>query len=470
MPAGRDELFSGTDDGPERSRPAPALQPRPPGTGSPGQRAADAAAAAAAIAVVIASHQQDAGGRDQREHVDVEQIMREIRARIAKGSGIDITNQQIHELAARRLEAILDPRTIKPALLEQLRRGAAAAELPATPAPPPLEVKEESLFDSFMRRLLRPLFATLAPILQAFRTQDAINKEAAAREAAANRRQAEWNALQFELLQRMVTETARVSIEMQSLALRIESLGGQGRLQRARACGRWRACRSRRRQIVGAPARAARAARPGAAPRHPGVSAAASSGAVRRAASGTPPRATQPPRHAGAAAGRAATDPATATRTAAPPRTPQRRRAAGRRIWRRGWRSPGRASRRRAANSATTDAETRPRGRRAGDDEPPMPAIGGGCGASTGPAPRAVARATPRAGVDRCAAARAGAAPAPARAADRLAAGDVSAQAGASPRAADAAARRSGARSRTPAAARTAGSRPGRSLILGTAA
>jgi hypothetical protein len=54
--------------------------------------------------------------------------------------------------------------------------------------------------------------------------QDTINKEAAEREASANRRQAEWNALQFELLQRMVTETARVSIEMQSVMLRIESL------------------------------------------------------------------------------------------------------------------------------------------------------------------------------------------------------------------------------------------------------
>jgi hypothetical protein len=171
--------------------------------------------------------QQEAGGRDQRDHVDVEQIMREIRARIAKGSGLDISNQQIQELAARRLEAILDPRTIKPALLEQLRRGAVAADLPAAVAPASLEVKEESLSESFIRRLFKPLSATLAPILQAFKTQDTINQEAAAREAAANRRQAEWNALQFELLQRMVTETARVSVEMQSLALRIESLAGK---------------------------------------------------------------------------------------------------------------------------------------------------------------------------------------------------------------------------------------------------
>ena len=50
--------------------------------------------------------------------------MRDIRARISQRSGIDLSNQQIQELAARRLEAILDPRALKPGLLDQLRRGA----------------------------------------------------------------------------------------------------------------------------------------------------------------------------------------------------------------------------------------------------------------------------------------------------------------------------------------------------------
>ena len=63
------------------------------------------------------------GGRD---HVDVEHIMRDIRARIAQRHGIDLSNQQIEELAARRLEAILDPRAIKPGLLDELRRSAGA--------------------------------------------------------------------------------------------------------------------------------------------------------------------------------------------------------------------------------------------------------------------------------------------------------------------------------------------------------
>ena len=61
---------------------------------------------------------------ERNDRVDVEQIMREIRGRISQRSGIDLSNQQIQELAARRLEAILDPRGLKPELLDQLRRSA----------------------------------------------------------------------------------------------------------------------------------------------------------------------------------------------------------------------------------------------------------------------------------------------------------------------------------------------------------
>ena len=65
--------------------------------------------------------QSDPAGRDQ---LDIEQIMRDIRSRIAERQGIDLSSQQIQELAARRLEAILDPRTIKPSLMDELRRAA----------------------------------------------------------------------------------------------------------------------------------------------------------------------------------------------------------------------------------------------------------------------------------------------------------------------------------------------------------
>src|SRR5688572_24282403 len=60
--------------------------------------------------------------RPSADQADVEQIMREIRSRIAQ-RGIELSPQQIQDLAAHRLEAILDPRTSNPTLFDQLRKG-----------------------------------------------------------------------------------------------------------------------------------------------------------------------------------------------------------------------------------------------------------------------------------------------------------------------------------------------------------
>ncbi len=171
------------------------------------------------------------------DRVDVEQIMRDIRARISQRSGIDLSNQQIQELAARRLEAILDPRALKPGLLDQLRRGAGDRQpsSEAAPALPPL-FEEVNLYDSpsgllrFFRKLLNPilrLFFNPTPIAHALAVQGRLNTDAATRETERERRQAEWNALHYEILQRLVTEVARVSLEAQSVSLRVESLSGR---------------------------------------------------------------------------------------------------------------------------------------------------------------------------------------------------------------------------------------------------
>jgi hypothetical protein len=172
-----------------------------------------------------------------RDHVDVEQIMREIRARISQRHGIDLTTQQIQELAARRLEAILDPRTVKPSLLEQLRRSAGSPIEPR-PVEPGLSYAFEAttLYESpnafvrFMRRLLQPvlkLFFNPNPLIQAMHTQTRINQAALAREAERERRQAEWNALHYEILQRLVLEISRTSLEGQGLSMRVESLAAK---------------------------------------------------------------------------------------------------------------------------------------------------------------------------------------------------------------------------------------------------
>src|SRR5258706_2454988 len=134
------------------------------------------------------------------DRVDVEQIMRDIRARISQRSGVDLSNQQIQELAARRLEAILDPRSLKPGLLDQLRRGAGDRQ-PSSEAPPALPslFEEVNLYDSpsgllrFFRKLLNPilrLFFNPTPVAHALAVQGRLNSEAAVRETERDRRQA----------------------------------------------------------------------------------------------------------------------------------------------------------------------------------------------------------------------------------------------------------------------------------------
>jgi hypothetical protein len=172
-----------------------------------------------------------------RSDVDVEQIMRDIRTRIAQGHGIELTPQQIQDLAARRLESILDPRGIKPGLLDQLRRAAGAPPDTAPPSPDaPFTFDDTTLYAShrgpmrFIRRLLNPilkLFFNPNPLIRALNIQARVNTEAAAREAERDRRQTEWNALHYELLHRVVTENARLTLEVQNLALRVDSLGGK---------------------------------------------------------------------------------------------------------------------------------------------------------------------------------------------------------------------------------------------------
>jgi hypothetical protein len=163
--------------------------------------------------------------------------MRDIRAQISQRHGIELSTQQIQELAARRLEAVLDPRTVKPALLDQLRRSAGLpVDAPPTAAEPVPAFDGTMLYAStnplvrFLRRLLNPLLKLLfdpAPLIQALNDHTREQREAVRREAERDRRQAEWNALHFTILQRLVTEVSRASIDTQSLAMRVESLAAK---------------------------------------------------------------------------------------------------------------------------------------------------------------------------------------------------------------------------------------------------
>jgi hypothetical protein len=171
-----------------------------------------------------------------REQVDVEQIMRDIRARVSSRPGVELSNQQIQELAARRLEAILDPRHIKPAMLDQLRKTAGEPVEAAASSDGGYAFEDTTLYDThrgllrFIRGLLNPilkLFFNPTPLVQALNAQARLNREAAEREAERERRQAEWNALHYELLQRLVMEVSRVAIDTQAVSMRIESLAAK---------------------------------------------------------------------------------------------------------------------------------------------------------------------------------------------------------------------------------------------------
>lgn len=182
------------------------------------------------------SSEQAQAPRENREHVDVEQIMRDIRSRISQRHGVELTTQQIQELAARRLEAILDPRTVKPSLLEQIRRST-STPLDTTSTPElTYNFEDTTIYDSprgslrFFRRLLNPLlklFFNPNPLISALSTQARLNQATAQREAERERRQAEWNALHYEILQRLVLEVSRTSLEAQQLTLRIEALSAK---------------------------------------------------------------------------------------------------------------------------------------------------------------------------------------------------------------------------------------------------
>lgn len=159
--------------------------------------------------------------------------MRDIRARIAKQSGIDLGDHQIQELAARRLESILDIRSLNPALMEQLRRsaGGRSAAVPTRPVEVPPELEEARLFEGGLRGifkgLLKLFFLNPRPLVDALNAQARANAEIARREAEREQQQLEWNALHFELLKRLVTEVSRASLEAQGLGLRVESLSAK---------------------------------------------------------------------------------------------------------------------------------------------------------------------------------------------------------------------------------------------------
>jgi hypothetical protein len=153
------------------------------------------------------------------DNVDVEQIMRQIRARIREKRGVDYTEDEIRELAAVKLEKFLDPRGVRSDLLEQFRRKREAS------LPPNFVFEDTTIFEThrsllrFIRRLLRPvlkLFFNPNPLAEALNIQSKLNAQQAALEP-----------LHYEVLHNLVVETTRLGIEVKNLKMRVESMSSR---------------------------------------------------------------------------------------------------------------------------------------------------------------------------------------------------------------------------------------------------
>jgi hypothetical protein len=174
------------------------------------------------------------------ESVDVEQIMKQIRARILEKRGADYTEEQVRELASVRLEKFLEPKNLRSDLLEQFRRSRPAITTEPVAIEPPYTPDEADIFAThrgalrFMRKLFNPLLKLLFnpnPLLHVIHKQAEFNVDLLKREARRrmefDKSRAEWNALYYEVLHNLVLETTRLGIEVQNMRMRVESLSSR---------------------------------------------------------------------------------------------------------------------------------------------------------------------------------------------------------------------------------------------------
>jgi hypothetical protein len=156
--------------------------------------------------------------------VDVEQIMRQIRARIREKRGADYTEQEIRQLANARLETCLDPSRVRSDLLSEFKRARSEE-----PAPPNYSFEDGTIFETHraplraLRRLLQPilkLFFNPNPISEALHIQAKLNARTA-------ERLARIESLYYELIHNLVLEVTRLSIEVKNMKMTVDSVAGR---------------------------------------------------------------------------------------------------------------------------------------------------------------------------------------------------------------------------------------------------
>jgi hypothetical protein len=169
------------------------------------------------------------------ESVDVEQIMKQIRARVREKRGADYTEAEIQQLANVKLERFLDPKGVRSDLIQQYRRG----RVPR-PAPPGYRFEDTTLYETHrgliraLRRLLRPvlkLFFNPDKITSALHTQTVVNEQLEGRIRWLEDREP----LSYELLHNLTFELTRLGIEVHNLRMRVESLSSRLEFDERRA-------------------------------------------------------------------------------------------------------------------------------------------------------------------------------------------------------------------------------------------
>jgi hypothetical protein len=169
------------------------------------------------------------------DSVDVEQIMRQIRARIREKRGADYTEQELQQLATVKLEKFLDPRGVRSDLVNQFRRHRVVS-----PEPPKYEFEDTTLYEThrgvlrFIRKLLHPilkLFINPNPLIHALHVQKQVNDEFHKR----FRQREEMDPLYYEVVHNLVVEITRLGIEVHNLKMRVESLSSRVEFDERRA-------------------------------------------------------------------------------------------------------------------------------------------------------------------------------------------------------------------------------------------
>src|SRR5688500_13170763 len=169
--------------------------------------------------------------------VDVEQIMRQIRARIQSKRGVDYTEEQIQELANVKLERFLNPKGVRSDLVGQFKR---AHERKLEPFQPEQYAFDANLMYGSHRFLIRAFRKLLNPILKLFfnpntliQVLDKQTKINALYEQQFHllrekgQQRDEVDLLYYELVHNLVLELTRIGIENRNLKMRLESLSSR---------------------------------------------------------------------------------------------------------------------------------------------------------------------------------------------------------------------------------------------------